>query len=731
MAQEPAGQQHGMSAELMAVKDLELQLQTLGREDARGYREMKELAMHTSSVNEQIDALRDRLGDVTAEQSHLTIELAKLGHEAANFDLEGDSQMHKLVSYRESASAINTAFQNTLKRKLNDESFINKLSERNHSRSKIEYCRVLWEDESAEWKVHDPRDGSELTFAALLEDCSRYWGVVAEEFSLEDENDRLWPLDHFVRDELATARETGEEITVRLQRRVGAVDLKEFDVEYEEDESLLPVAVRRARERERRAMLLARHTLASIRKEKERKRHELFVELRGYIAFMMLYTVVLLWRRSVLDAHYLLDALDNIFVGEAFGDYNEKEYTDIRNFEEFFGWANGPFAEGLLPGELYDGTEIAKEDKRVMTYNRVVGGVRLRQLRVTPGAGCNVAENVKDSFNPTIGPDAGTTRRRQYVETCYSLYRETTQSREPYSIMEQYWNNSQRVVDGLEPIAEGDLNGTTALQRAFVWRDAGANDLGNAPIVRGLFGRYDGSGFVFDLTNLTTAYIEESLAFLDENSWLDRQTRGLSIRLVVYNFNFNLYANVEFLIELSPAGVMQPSYTMQTMQMDLYNNWDNQYLFPVILEILLYLRLTYAWFNEFREVYATYQADGSIVPYFQDAWNVLDWSLIILSFVALALRVAFIRDPVVQNFDPFSAEYVEVTAPAVLYNRSFILDALAAFLGIFKVRHRTPSRVVKRRGTLLPLRTCLRPQAACSYHRAMPAHEDLPHLPVA
>ena len=39
----------------------------------------------------------------------------------------------------------------------------------------------------------------------------------------------------------------------------------------------------------------------------------------------------------------------------------------------------------------------------------------------------------------------------------------------------------------------------------------------------------------------------------------------------------------------------------------------------MILEILLYLRLTYAWFNEFREVYATYQADGSIVPYFQVA----------------------------------------------------------------------------------------------------------------
>ena len=28
---------------------------------------------------------------------------------------------------------------------------------------------------------------------------------------------------------------------------------------------------------------------------------------------------------------------------------------------------------------------------------------------------------------------------------------------------------------------------------------------------------------------------------------------------------------------------MQPSYTMQPLQMDLYNNWDTAYLIPVIL----------------------------------------------------------------------------------------------------------------------------------------------------
>ena len=167
--------------------------------------------------------------------------------------------------------------------------------------------------------------------------------------------------------------------------------------------------------------------------------------------------------------------------------------------------------------------------------------------------------------------------------------------------------------------------------------------------------------------------------------------------MLVYNANFNLYCLASFLIELSPAGVMSPSYTMQTIQMDLYNNFDQAYLVPLILEMILYVRLLYTWLNEFQEVYATYQADGSILGYFKDAWNLMDWSLIVLSFLALAMRIMFVYSPRVINFDPFATEYLEVSQVAGMYNNSFILDALAAFFGIFKI-----FRCKSRRSELTP-----------------------------
>ena len=52
----------------------------------------------------------------------------------------------------------------------------------------------------------------------------------------------------------------------------------------------------------------------------------------------------------------MLQGLNEVFVGEEFGDYNEKSYGDIRTYEEFYLWAQGPFTEGLLPAEYYDGS---------------------------------------------------------------------------------------------------------------------------------------------------------------------------------------------------------------------------------------------------------------------------------------------------------------------------------------------------------------------------------------
>ena len=60
----------------------------------------------------------------------------------------------------------------------------------------------------------------------------------------------------------------------------------------------------------------------------------------------------------------------------------------------------------------------------VMTYNRIVGKIRLRQLRVAPDAACQLSAAVKQSGTTLDGKG----RRRQYVEHCYGRYTDMVRS---------------------------------------------------------------------------------------------------------------------------------------------------------------------------------------------------------------------------------------------------------------------------------------------------------------
>ena len=45
---------------------------------------------------------------------------------------------------------------------------------------------------------------------------------------------------------------------------------------------------------------------------------------------------------------------------------------DIATYDEFYDWAEGPFTQGLLPAEFYDGTAISGQDQKISYYNRIV-----------------------------------------------------------------------------------------------------------------------------------------------------------------------------------------------------------------------------------------------------------------------------------------------------------------------------------------------------------------------
>ena len=709
-------------------KRLELALQVANKEEKRAVQDVKELEVSGMEFDEQLSLLKDRVAAVTSELSQL--KLNKALEDALQEPDDGLNEQDpnlEIATFREMAPTINKAFGKALKARLADPAFVEKLSDTNTA-SRPEFCRVLWQGESAEWKVHDPRDGTEVTFGALLQDVCRYWGLHYADMCFVDAGGAAWPLELYAWDELGP---TGD-VSVQLARRPRTEQLDVLEYAYEDDESTLPLAVQRKLDRERRAKQLERHTKESIRKQKARERQDVINQLIFYVLQMLLYFWVLDARRNVRHAFLLTDAVRTAFVDEEFGDYNEKTFDDIRTYEEFYDWAKGPFTEGLLPAEYYDGSEIPADRKRVMYYNRVVGGLRMRQVRVTPNENCNIASNVITTFTASTGPDAGRERIRKYVDKCYSNYKKgTSWSRRPFSVMAQTTTNSTGPVecrqyhkiantydettgrygytdprklseydtyerclgkaywpvDELVDPATGETNVSDPLLLAFTWRSDAENDLANYQTRSRFGGFYDGSGFVYDLTNLTTDSLVEAFEFLDENTWLDRQTRALFMTLIVYNANFNLYSVLNFSLELSLAGTIVPKYNLQTVKMDLIWSFRDttKDLVYFVIEAVMYAGMAYYLFNEFRELYSIYSATGSILGYFKDFWNVVDWCLILLSFFALSMRISFVLSDKVRSFDPFATKYVEITGPAGQYNNSFAFDAIAASFGIFKI----------------------------------------------
>ena len=729
-------------------KDLETTLVAVKKEEKHAQTGLDETEVQSRFLQEKVGLITYRLTETTEEFAKMKLnkELAqKLREEEEDDEFSQYAKRDtEVVTFRELNSTVHAAFTTVVRKQLRDEAFVEQVREQHRMGSRPEFCRVTFGENSADWKILDPRDGTDCIFGALLQDCCRYFGVDHSEMAFTDRKGHLWALEMKVWEELAPSEDG---LHVWLKRIYAAdVDDNGIEITYERDESELPLRELRRLNRQRREAALNIVTKESMLRQKRQARADLTREAVKYICMMTLYFYVMLYcRRSVSDAFTLTESLRTALVEENFGDANEKTYEDIATYEEFYSWARDVFTPALLPDEYYDGSSIPDEKKRVTYYNRIVGGVRMRQQRVTPNSGgCKIQSNVITNFFPTEGPDKGIERVRKYVTQCFPNYRApargfdvsafddpfATWSRRPFGLGVLHTNYSNTTgpeecrplatLNSLDPAfysdarittgerkydsyevclgktfypqsmvfdpASGETNLTDKLKLAFAWRSAAENSL-SGYYYPGRFASYDGSGYVYDLTNLTTANLEHAFDYFESNTWLDRSTRAIYISLVLYNGNLNLYSILNFRLELTGAGVLVPTYSILTVELDLFRSWldSTSKTINALLEMILYLGMVYYLTNEFVEVYTIYEATGSIMGYFTDFWNVIDWSLIVLSFLALAQRITFALSTSVSNFSPFATEYQELTAAAVTYNQSFAFDAIAATFGVIKI----------------------------------------------
>ncbi len=655
-------------------------------------REIKEVERQFDEADKEYAEISKKLKAVTQERDNTEEELMSsnvrlkqlLGELQAQKELTAQQTTAVVADNRmtmdELSRKVETALLQVLEERFRDEAFTSAITEQS-SLSVSDKVRVEFDGDEVFWSLHD-----NYTFEMLLQDAARYWDVAAQDVILVDERGAIWPNDAYCR--LEMQRNAASKIAMKIKPVAVAVDEdvemfgregeEESEEEEEEfDQSVLAIA---ASAEDELLLAQAKGGVANLNtKQKLALRRKLRYELYWFLAFVVVFVWSLYGRRTVREAYLLQEAISTAFVEENFGDYNEKAFLDIATADEMFEWMEGPLQEGLFPDSLYNGADLPSDrEGYVMTYNRVVGKIRLRQLRIAPDSSCRLSTLIFQDDTTSTGMQ----RHRQFVDHCYGPYE-----------MEHLSNRSFGPAAGTEATTEAGSGEDAFDGSGFTFKSAAENSLAGVFITGPATGaEYDGSGFVRDLDpGNRSAYIE-ALNYLKSNLWVDVQTRAVIISLNTYNGNYNYYCISQFMLEYTQGGTVVPNALNRILRIDLYEPASfenaNRILFLYIPEALTYLGTLALLLHFLYRLYRVRRVTRNMRNLFRDSWTFVDMALLSTLITTIALRLIFFFSIDRTAFDPFPVtpddQYREMTALAREYSAVFIVDAFTILVLVIK-----------------------------------------------
>jgi len=303
----------------------------------------------------------------------------------------------------------------------------------------------------------------------------------------------------------------------------------------------------------------------------------------SYAFFLLVFSVITFTTRSSND-FWANEAMKGLLVENEFhfGDIpHEKKLEDVHTFDQFFYWLKHPFLEAIFT------PETGGDPLFLHGYNRLIGPVRLRQVRVMADS-CDVP-----AMFATL------------IDRCYAPYAATLHDDQPFGPPDRKWLHQTMA----------QLDGDTH---------------------NGEYAQYGGGGFVVDLpSNATAAAL--ALEQLEQDGFVDRATRAVFVDLSAYNANVGMFYSARILFEFLPSGGVMPSPTLRVLRPLLYTTTID--FVRAFFEVIFVLYVLVFIVQESREIRRASDREGGMRAYFGDKWNLLDWCNILLFLVVIALRL--------------------------------------------------------------------------------------------
>ncbi|CAE7233518.1 pkd2 [Symbiodinium natans] len=265
--------------------------------------------------------------------------------------------------------------------------------------------------------------------------------------------------------------------------------------------------------------------------------------------------------------------------------------TRITDVDTLYAYLEDVFVPALYKNstDIQLAESISPHLRPIDIANRMLGTVRLRQVRVNLQQDCQVLPLFE-----------------QYTVSCYPNYSPGTASMTAYGPQERFTYSE---------------------------------DLTGIPYT-GALGSYSADGFMQLLaSNLTQAM--QQIQQLKADGYMDAATRAFFAELNIWNSNIGLYAVVSFAVEFGASGGTAQEIMISTMTERVLTvgglgtalDW-----LAFVLLILVMIFVVQFIFEEAQELY------GSWRTYFFDAWNLLDWANMVLLLIGFTLRMLLFSD---------------------------------------------------------------------------------------
>ncbi|CAF4587465.1 unnamed protein product [Rotaria sp. Silwood1] len=386
-----------------------------------------------------------------------------------------------------------------------------------------------------------------------------------------------------------------------------------------------------------RSLWATRQTEKDLGKNKDLYVKTTLRELIIYLIFITILCIITFGMTST-KTYYFTTVLRTVLTEQKVqGAGDQPAFDDIASFEDYWNVMSGPILDALFNQKWYNGAGLTDDQYGYVLFeNKILGLPRLRQLRVT-----NDSCTVHKKFRSTI-------------HECYA----------PYSSSKEDHTSYEPQNDNLTSSA---------------WHYKTSSEL-HGSSTTGLISRYDGGGFIQDLTlNYNAAKAE--LDSLNANLWVDRGTRVVFLDFTVYNANINLFCQIKLTVEFPASGGAIPSKSFSTVKLIRYvSSMD---YFVLACEVLFVIFTVYYTVEEILEI-ARFK-----FGYFKTIWNILDVVIILISYVCIAfniyrqIKVGQILDELLKDQKTF-ADFEFLTYWQTQFNNIIAFTVFLAWIKIFK-----------------------------------------------